>query len=263
VIASVSEPTAALLIVGVFGTVSWGLPKAKPAARSASDTRPDRHGARVEKRGTMTSDRRATLVAALSFLAIEPHEPELQLLHRCFDTWHGIGDIVAGMARQEYDLELRRYDPAGDGAQCSSRAGSSTRSCRTPRADRHRVHGKPSSTLLGMRSTSSRARILRCGIGLRRTNHPAEHLWYTPRPSMGGRKNSNDVDRCISGRCVGRCARACAMSNPFVSRTTTAIWFDDEAGFVASARGAKLERRPAGQEHERRRLDDRRTTSLR
>jgi hypothetical protein len=26
------------------------------------------------------------------------------------DTWREIGDIVAGMARQGYDLELRRYD---------------------------------------------------------------------------------------------------------------------------------------------------------
>jgi hypothetical protein len=28
-------------------------------------------------------------------------------------TWRGIGDIVVGMARQEYDLELRRYDAQG------------------------------------------------------------------------------------------------------------------------------------------------------
>ena len=27
---------------------------------------------------------------------------------RCYDTWRGIRDIVAGMARQDYDLELRR-----------------------------------------------------------------------------------------------------------------------------------------------------------
>jgi len=40
-------------------------------------------------------------------------EPELQMLHRCFDTWRGIGDSVAGIARQEYDLELRRYDGHG------------------------------------------------------------------------------------------------------------------------------------------------------
>ena len=46
-------------------------------------------------------------------LSVEAREPELRRLHDCFDTWRGIGDIVAGMARQEYDLELRRYDGQG------------------------------------------------------------------------------------------------------------------------------------------------------
>jgi hypothetical protein len=61
----------------------------------------------------MIGDRRAALVAAVGFLGLEPREPELRLLHNCFDTWRGIGDIVAGMARQEYDLELRRYNGRG------------------------------------------------------------------------------------------------------------------------------------------------------
>jgi hypothetical protein len=34
-------------------------------------------------------DRRATLRAALGFLALEPRAPELQLLHRCFDGYGG------------------------------------------------------------------------------------------------------------------------------------------------------------------------------
>jgi len=53
------------------------------------------------------------LGAALGFLALEPKASELRLLHRCFDTWRGVGDVVAGMARQGYDLELRRYDGQG------------------------------------------------------------------------------------------------------------------------------------------------------
>jgi hypothetical protein len=61
----------------------------------------------------MVDARARPLRAALGFLSLEPSEPELQLLHRCFDKWRGIGDIVAGMARQEYDLELRRYDGRG------------------------------------------------------------------------------------------------------------------------------------------------------
>jgi hypothetical protein len=35
------------------------------------------------------------------------------VLHRRLNCWRGIGDVVAGMARAEYDLELRRYDGRG------------------------------------------------------------------------------------------------------------------------------------------------------
>jgi hypothetical protein len=37
----------------------------------------------------------------------------LRLLHTWLDSWSGIGHVVAGMARQGYDLELRRYDGQG------------------------------------------------------------------------------------------------------------------------------------------------------
>ena len=37
----------------------------------------------------------------------------MRFLHRWLDSWHGIGHVVAGMARQGYDLELRRYDGQG------------------------------------------------------------------------------------------------------------------------------------------------------
>jgi hypothetical protein len=53
------------------------------------------------------------LRAAVGFLSLEPREPELRLLHQCFDNWRGIGDVVAGMARLDYDPELRRYDGQG------------------------------------------------------------------------------------------------------------------------------------------------------
>jgi hypothetical protein len=61
----------------------------------------------------MLNSRTRVLRAALGFLSLEPYERELRLLHQYADTWRGIGDIVAGMARQEYDLELRRYDGRG------------------------------------------------------------------------------------------------------------------------------------------------------
>ena len=59
------------------------------------------------------NQRLATLRAALGFLSLELREPDLRLPHNCFDTWRGIGDIVAGMARHGYDLELRRYKGRG------------------------------------------------------------------------------------------------------------------------------------------------------
>ena len=53
-----------------------------------------------------SSDRRATLRAALGFLVLEPRAPELQLLHRYADTWRGIGVVVVGMKRQGFEVSL-------------------------------------------------------------------------------------------------------------------------------------------------------------
>jgi hypothetical protein len=50
------------------------------------------------------------LRTALGFLALEPREPELRLLHRWLDCWRGVGDVVAGMARQGYRLHLTNID---------------------------------------------------------------------------------------------------------------------------------------------------------
>jgi len=61
----------------------------------------------------MNDSRASLLRATLGFLTLEPGEPELRRPHRCFDNWRGVGDVVAGMARQGYDLELRRYDGRG------------------------------------------------------------------------------------------------------------------------------------------------------
>ena len=58
-------------------------------------------------------DRRATLRAALGFAGLESCAQELRILQAWLDTWRGIGDVVAGMARQDFDLELRRFDRRG------------------------------------------------------------------------------------------------------------------------------------------------------
>jgi len=56
------------------------------------------------------TDRRALLAAALGFALLDAHEPELHLLHGWLDSWRGIGDVVRGMARQGWDLQLTEYD---------------------------------------------------------------------------------------------------------------------------------------------------------
>jgi hypothetical protein len=46
-------------------------------------------------------------------LSLAPRAPELRLMHSWLDTSPGMGHVVAGMARQGYDLEFRRYDGRG------------------------------------------------------------------------------------------------------------------------------------------------------
>jgi len=59
----------------------------------------------------MTDIQRDRLLrTALGFLALEPRAPELQLLHRCFDNWRGVGDVVVGMERQGYRLHLTNIE---------------------------------------------------------------------------------------------------------------------------------------------------------
>jgi hypothetical protein len=68
----------------------------------------DRHG--VARAVELTNQRARLLHAALGFASLDSVQPELRLFHRWLDSWSGVGYVVAGMARQEYDLELRRYD---------------------------------------------------------------------------------------------------------------------------------------------------------
>src|SRR5262245_3094755 len=56
--------------------------------------------------------RRSTLTATLAFAQLPRREPELCLLHRWLDSWRGIGDIVGGMHRAGWDVQMTEY---GDG----------------------------------------------------------------------------------------------------------------------------------------------------
>src|SRR2546427_5772483 len=77
----------------------------RPCAR-ASNGSPTPPRGRDPAFALVTASRSATLAAALGFLALEPRAPELQLLHRCFDNWRGVGDVVTGMGRQGYQVSL-------------------------------------------------------------------------------------------------------------------------------------------------------------
>jgi hypothetical protein len=54
----------------------------------------------------MTDHRLTTLRAALGFLELPPHAPELRMLHRWLDSWMGVGLITVGVERLGYRLSL-------------------------------------------------------------------------------------------------------------------------------------------------------------
>ena len=45
----------------------------------------------------MTDSGVRLLRSAVRFALLPAAEPELRMLHRCFETWRGIGDVVRGM----------------------------------------------------------------------------------------------------------------------------------------------------------------------
>ena len=46
---------------------------------------------------------------ALAALLIKAETPELMLVHRWLDNWHGVGLLAVGLHRIGYDLDLRQY----------------------------------------------------------------------------------------------------------------------------------------------------------
>jgi hypothetical protein len=44
--------------------------------------------------------------APLAFLRLRPAEPELQLLRRTFDNWHGLGLMTVGVERLGCRIEV-------------------------------------------------------------------------------------------------------------------------------------------------------------
>src|SRR3989442_15982627 len=55
------------------------------------------------------TDRRALLYATLAAALVKRRTPELAMVHSLLDSWRGIGLIVVGMLRQDFDLSLVSY----------------------------------------------------------------------------------------------------------------------------------------------------------
>jgi hypothetical protein len=55
------------------------------------------------------------LHAALGFAALRDAQPVpvLAAVHGWLDSWRGVGDVVVGMHRQGYDVQLTQYDERG------------------------------------------------------------------------------------------------------------------------------------------------------
>ena len=63
----------------------------------------------------MLDQRGQLLRAALGFAGLPRPSYDLPLwaLRTWLDSWAGIGRVAVGMARQGYDLQLKRYDEKG------------------------------------------------------------------------------------------------------------------------------------------------------
>src|SRR5262245_33269932 len=55
------------------------------------------------------SDRRALLTAALGSLQLRHDPPEVVPLHQYMDSWRGVGDIIAGLHAQSFDIEMQQF----------------------------------------------------------------------------------------------------------------------------------------------------------
>jgi len=49
------------------------------------------------------------LRAALAAVLVQSEAPELALVHRWLDNWHGVGLLAVGLHRTGYDLDLRQH----------------------------------------------------------------------------------------------------------------------------------------------------------
>ena len=81
-----------------LGSRSWERsPSCRPSSGAGSDVSPGRRSG-----------------PASPTLARRSRAPEPQFLHRCLDTWRGVGDVVTGMQRHGFQVSLGDHG-AGQG----------------------------------------------------------------------------------------------------------------------------------------------------
>lgn len=62
---------------------------------------------------TTTARQKSLLTAAVGFALLEDHGDALQVVRFWLSTWTGIGQVIDGMHRQGYDVQLTQYDERG------------------------------------------------------------------------------------------------------------------------------------------------------
>ncbi len=74
-----------------------------------------REGGSAEPRtlGPVTDRLGRLLLVTLEAARVQADLPVLGALRSWLNSWRGIGDVVHGMARQGFDLQLTRYDARG------------------------------------------------------------------------------------------------------------------------------------------------------
>src|SRR5262245_8917499 len=63
----------------------------------------------ASKKATMT----VPIVTSFAGFSMSSYDPALRILRSWLDWWVGIGHVVVGMHRQDFDLQLTQYDERG------------------------------------------------------------------------------------------------------------------------------------------------------
>src|SRR5687768_15522730 len=91
--------------LGTRNELMWRPSSCQSSARWSGHMATSYFGSSSEPPASLTS-RRAFLIAALSFLSLEPAPPvpALAALHRYMDSWAGIGRVVVALDRDGHRL---------------------------------------------------------------------------------------------------------------------------------------------------------------